>query len=282
MAHSITVQRTIEMIVTEGERNKRGMKRGFLVVSVGTSQIEAIEKTSVHLVRKIEACFSGEKCYLGFSNRRILEKMQAIAPDTFYSVKEALEQMCADGVEEAVILPTYLLNGIENDGMIAIAEEYREKFQQMRIGKPLLSAKEDYEEVLQALFAETSLQEEEALVLVGHGSSLSANTYQNLEYTAYVKGQRNVFVGTIDDEKNRRMTIRKLQALGYERVRLMPLLFVAAHHAKKDIMGAGASWKSALEEAGFSVMCDLRGLGELDSIQKILIAHLEETMVRPR
>lgn len=258
------------------------MKRGFLVVSVGTSQIEAIEKTSVRLVRKIEECFPGETCYLGFSNRRILEKMQTIAPGTFYSVKDALEQMCIDGVEEVVILPTYLLNGIENDGMLAIAEEYRKNFQQMHIGKPLLCAKEDYEEVLEALFTEAALKEEEALVLVGHGSNLSANTYQNLEYTAYVKGQRNVFVGTIDDEKSRRMTIRKLQASGYECVRLMPLLFVAAHHAKKDIMGMEASWKSALEEAGFSVTSDLRGLGEMDSIQKILLTHLEETMVSQR
>ena len=59
------------------------MKRGFLVVSVGTSQIEAIEKTSVRLVRKIEECIPGETCYLGFSNRRILEKMQPIAPGSF-------------------------------------------------------------------------------------------------------------------------------------------------------------------------------------------------------
>lgn len=254
------------------------MKRGFLVVSVGTSQIEAIEKTSVCLVRRIEECFPGEKCYLGFSNRRILEKMQTIAPDTFYSVKDALEQMCVDGVEEAVILPTYLLNGLENDGMLAILEEYREKFKKMHIGKPLLSAKADYEVVLEALLEEASLNEAEALVLVGHGSSMSANTYQNLEYTAYVKGLRNIFVGTIDDEKSRRMTIRKLKAAGYECVRLMPLLFVAAHHAKKDIMGEEASWKSALEEAGFQVTSDLRGLGELNSIQKILLIHLEETM----
>ena len=258
------------------------MKRGFLVVSVGTSQIEAVEKTSICLVRKIEECFPKEKCYLGFSNRRILEKMQTIAPDTFFSVKDALEQMLKDGVEEAVIFPTYLLNGVENDGMLTVLEAYRGQFKQMRIGKPLLSAKEDYEAVVEALLAEASLEEAEALVLVGHGSSLSANTYQNLEYTAYVKGHRNVFVGTIDEEKSRRMTIRKLKSLGYERVRLMPLLFVAAHHAKKDIMGEEASWKRALEEEGFLVTADLRGLGELISIQKMMLSHLNGTMERPR
>ena len=258
------------------------MKRGFLVISVGTSQIEAIEKTSLCLVHKIEEKFPDEKCYLGFSNQRILNKMQAIAPETFYSVKDALEQMREDGIEEAVILPTYLLNGLENDGMLKIAEEYRKFFKQMRIGKPLLSAKEDYEEVLNALLTEASLEDGEALVLVGHGSQLSGNTYQNLEYTAYIKGQRNVFVGTIDDEKSRRMTIRKLQAAGFGRVRLMPLLYVAAHHAKKDIMGAESSWKSVLEETGFLVTSDLRGLGEMDTIQGILLAHLDVTMDRPR
>lgn len=258
------------------------MKRGFLVVSVGTSQIEAIEKTSMRLVREIKECFQEEKCYLGFSNQRILNKMRTIAPGMFCSVKEALEQMHRDAIEEVVVLPTYLLNGLENDGMLATLEEYRGQFKQICIAKPLLSSKEDYEEVLEALLKESVLQENEALVLVGHGSNLSGNTYQNLEYTAYVKGWRNVFVGTIDDEKNRRMTIRKLQASGYKCVRLMPLLFVAAHHAKKDIMGSDASWKSALEEADFLVTADLRGLGELDSIQEILKEHLNRAMESPR
>lgn len=258
------------------------MKRGILVVSVGTSQIETIECTSGSLVRRIEEKFPKSKCYLGFSNQRILKRMQAIQPATFYSFKEALDQMLADGVEEAVILPTYLLNGLENDGMLEIAESYREQFVQMRIGRPLLSAKEDYIEVLTAILEAAALEADEALVLVGHGSNLSNNTYQNLEYTAYVQGNRNVFVGTIDGGKSQTMTFRKLNAAGYKRVRLMPLLFVAAHHAKKDIIGENDSWKRALEDTGFTVTADLRGLGELDSIQRILMEHLEETMERPR
>jgi len=256
------------------------MKTGILVVSVGTSQIEAIESTSVRLVQKMKSRFHEIKCYLGFSNQRILDKMKSIKPDTFYSVEEALEQMLIDGVEEAVVMPTYLLNGMENDGMLATVEKYRARFKNIRIGKPLLNSKEDYTKVLAAVLSEAALAEDEALVLVGHGSQLSNNVYQNLEYTAYVQGLRNVFVGTIDGGKSQTMALRKLQAAGFKRVRLMPLLFVAAHHAKKDIAGEHDSWKCALCDAGFLVSTDLKGLGEQDAILDIFMEHLLEAMER--
>lgn len=265
---------------TKEERVVMG-KRGILIVSIGTSQIEALKNTTVRLQEEASKRFGGGQCYLAFSSRHILKKMNEKSSEAYLSISEALAQMAADGIEEAVVQPTYLLNGLENDRMLELMEQYKGQFEQMRIGKPLLSAKEDYIKTLQVILAEADLQEEEALVLVGHGTNhLSNSAYQNLEYTAYVQGQRNVFVGTMEGGKSQEMTLWKLRVSGYKKVRLMPLLFVAGYHAKKDIAAESGSWKSILEDAGYEVKPALTGLGEMESIREIFLEHLEAAMLR--
>ena len=164
--------------------------------------------------------------------------------------------------------------------MLEQIEENRKRFKRIQVGKPLLNTKEDYIRTLQAVLSEVEPAEEEAIVLIGHGTSHAAgNTYQNLEYTAYTAGYRNVFVGTMDGEKSRRMAIRKLSASGIKKVHLMPLLFVAGYHAKKDIAAESDSWKSVLEEAGYEVLPNLKGLGEVAGIRAIFIEHLKCAMM---
>ena len=251
------------------------MKNAVLVVSVGTTKIEAIEYTSKRLLHRMEKEYPEAKCYLAFSNERILNKMKQKQSDTFLGLEEALEQILEDGVETLLVQPTYLLKGLENDGMLQVLEAYRSKFSFLKIGKPLLSSKEDYSKALAAICSYADLAEDEALVLVGHGSALSDNTYQNLEYTAYVQGQRNIFVGTISDEKSQRMTLRKVKAAGFKRVCLMPLLFVVAHHGMKDIFAEESSWNSALKEEGYVVTAKIAGLGEMNEIIDLFIEHLK-------
>lgn len=65
----------------------------------------------------------------------------------------------------------------------------------------------------------------------------------------------------------------------YERVILVPLMIVAGDHANNDMAGEEAdSWKSTFEAAGYQVECLLNGLGELESIQKILVEHAQDAI----
>ena len=254
------------------------MKKGILLVSVGTSQLEAFEKTTLRLQENIQERFSEWSCYLAISSAHILKKMNEKSKKAFLSVAEAVAQMISDGMEEVVIQPTYLLNGLENANLLEQLELAKAKFKRVEIGKPLLSGKEDYIQVLHTILEEVHLEDDQALVLVGHGTShLSNATYQNLEYTAYTQGLRNIFVGTME-EKSQRMALRKLQVSGYKKLRLMPLLFVAGYHARKDIAADTNSWKCILEENGYEVKPVIIGLGEIEGIRKIFMQHLETAM----
>lgn len=255
------------------------MKKAILLVSVGTSRIEALENTTLRLQEEVKARFTDYQCYVAFSSKYILKKMNEKSGNAYMGISEAFAKMAADGMEEVVIQPTNLLNGIENDSMLEQLEECKKQFSQVRIGRPLLSGKEDYIKTLEAILAEVTPTEEEALVLIGHGTNhLSNSTYQNLEYTAYTTGHRNVFVGTMEGGKSQTMTLRKLSVSAYKKVRLMPLLFVAGYHAMKDIAADESSWKSILEDAGYEVAPALIGLGEMAGVREIFVEHLENAM----
>ncbi len=255
------------------------MKKAVLIVSVGTSRLKALDNTTLQLKKEAEERFVDRKCYVAFSSRHILQKMNEKSEETYLGVEEAFANMLSDGIEDVVIMPTNLLNGLESEDMLKQIELNRAHFQCVRVGRPLLSAKEDYIQTVEALLKEVALEEDEALVLIGHGTNhLSNSTYQNLEYTAYITGHRNIFVGTMEGEKSQRMTMLKLGASGYKKVRLMPLLFVAGYHAMKDIAADSGSWKSVLEEAGYEVTPQLTGLGEMESIRTIFMGHLQAVL----
>ena len=51
-------------------------------------------------------------------------------------------------------------------------------------------------------------------------------------------------------------------------------MIVAGDHATNDMAGnSDDSWKNQLQSAGFEVTCELKGLGEYDTIRTIFVAH---------
>ena len=60
---------------------------------------------------------------------------------------------------------------------------------------------------------------------------------------------------------------------------LRPLMIVAGDHANNDMAGdEEGSWKSAFEKAGYEVTVQINGLGELEAIQQLLVAHARAAM----
>ena len=97
-------------------------------------------------------------------------------------------------------------------------------------------------------------------------------------------GYDNVFIGTVEGEPEDtacEAVIEKLQAAGYTKVVLRPLMVVAGDHANNDMAGEDAdSWKSQFEAAGCfeAVDCQIAGLGEIPAIQELYVAHTKAAM----
>lgn len=253
------------------------MKKGILVVSFGTSHLDTMEKTIKVLEQEIGEGFPDRRVYRAFTSKMIIRKLARTENLHVDTVKEAMERMIVDGIEDVIIQPTHIINGIENESMVIDLMEYVGKFRQIRIGKPLLSSVDDYKKSIHAVMAEMELDEGEMLVLMGHGTDHHANSaYPTLEYTFHALGYQQVLVGTVESFPELKNVMDKLKIAGEKKVALLPFMLVAGDHAKNDMAGEEDSWKSELEEEGYQVRVFLKGLGEFEGIRKIFLEHIEE------
>ncbi|HIY63408.1 MAG TPA: sirohydrochlorin cobaltochelatase [Candidatus Mediterraneibacter stercoripullorum] len=253
------------------------MKKGILVVSFGTSHLDTMGKTIEVIEKEMEERFQECNVYRAFTSGMIIRKLKRTEGISVDTVPEALSRMASDGIEEVIIQPTHIINGIENDRMMEDLMEHMSLFKRIRVGKPLLSSVEDYKKAIHAVMAETELDDGEMLVLMGHGTDHHANSaYPTLEYTFHALGYSQVLVGTVESFPELKNVMAKLKISEKKKVALMPFMLVAGDHAKNDMAGEEDSWKSQLEEEGYEVRVIMKGLGEFRGIRQIFMEHIEE------
>ncbi|MFR5151290.1 MAG: sirohydrochlorin cobaltochelatase [Ruminococcus sp.] len=73
----------------------------------------------------------------------ILAKIEKRDHIHYDNVKEAMERMAQDGIEEVIVQPTHVMNGVENDLMKADVLAAANHFQSEKFGNPLLTTEED-------------------------------------------------------------------------------------------------------------------------------------------
>lgn len=252
------------------------MKKGILVVSFGTSHLDTMEKTISVIEKEIADKFRDCKVYRAFTSKMIVRKLKRTENMHIDTVEEALRRMAEDGIEDVIVQPTHIINGIENDRMLENLMKDMSLFCRIRVGRPLLSSVDDYKKAIHAVMSETEIARDEILVLMGHGTDHHANSaYPTLEYTFHALGYSQVLVGTVESFPELKNVMTKLEIAGKNKVVLMPFLLVAGDHARNDMAGEEDSWKSELEEEGYQVRVIMKGLGEFEGIRRIFIEHIE-------
>lgn len=254
-------------------------KKAILVVSFGSSHLDTLEKNIDKIEQQVADTFPEYRVYRAFTSQMILRKLRKTENLHFNTVKEAMEQMASDGIENVIVQPTHIINGIENDRMMCDVMDYTDKFRKIRVGKPLLTSVDDYKKAIHAVMSEADLEDGEILVFMGHGTDHHANSaYPTLEYTFHALGYNQVLVGTVEGFPDLKNVMTKLEISGGKKVVLMPFMLVAGDHAKNDMAGEEDSWKTELEEAGYEVKAVIKGLGEMRGIRSIYIEHIEAVM----
>lgn len=255
--------------------------KAILVVSFGTSYKETREKTIDKIEEDIEKNYKDYKVYRAFTSKVIIKILKS--RDNLYidTVEEALERIIKDGIKEIIIQPTHIINGIENDSMIKDIEKYKEDFESIRIGSPLLTNTDDYRELVNILKNHfCNIGGDEAIVFMGHGSSHDANAvYPALDYMFKDYGFKNIFVATIDGYPEIDSVLNFLKENKIKKVHLTPLLVVAGSHALKDMASDREdSWKTIFEKEGYEVNCIIKGLGEYEEVRDMFIKHIHEAI----
>lgn len=252
-------------------------KKGILVVSFGTSHLDTMAKTIQVMEEQIAEEFSEYTVYRAFTSQMILNKLKKTEHKTYDNVRQALERMKQDQITKVLVQPTHIINGIENEKMLEELKQAESSFEKILVGKPLLSEPDDYKKTIHAVMEDVELEEGECLILMGHGTEHHSNSaYPALEYTLQALGYDRIHVATVEGFPELKDVMHRIQERADRKVALLPFMFVAGDHAKKDMAGEEDSWKSELEAAGYEVRPIIKGLGELPGIRQIFIEHLEE------
>jgi sirohydrochlorin cobaltochelatase len=151
------------------------------------------------------------------------------------------------------------------------------------VSRALLSTFGDMEEVAKIAHEETVQYDdgETAIVFMGHGTEAASNrVYADMQDTFNKLNYKNYFMGTVEAEPSLEDVVKAAKDGGYKRVVLEPLMIVCGDHANNDMAGDEEdSWKSIFEGAGYEVECVVEGLGQLEAIQELILAHAADAIL---
>ena len=276
----------------------------LLVVSFGTSFNDSRVKDIKGIEDALQEAYPDWSVRRAFTAQIIINHVQARDGEKIDNMQQAMDRAVANGVKNLVVQPTHLMHGAEYDEMMEMIDEYKDKFESVAVAEPLLGEvgsdatviNADKEAVAKAVTAaavkdagydslDAAAEEKVAFVFMGHGTSHTAKvSYSQMQTTMQTLGYDNVFIGTVEGEPEETAcenVIEAVKAAGYTKVILRPLMVVAGDHANNDMAGSDDdSWLSQFEASGAfeSVDCQIAGLGEIEDIQNLYVAHTKAAM----
>ncbi len=173
----------------------------ILVVSFGTSFNQSRNLTIGAIEKAIGDAYPDYQIRRAFTAQIIIDKLAERDGLRIDNIEQAMDRLVLDGVKEVVIQPTTVMSGYEYDDVIAAIGPYADKFESMKVGKPLLTDDSDYETVTNLISEATAdvRADDTAILWMGHGTHHAANaTYPKLEELLHAKGCTNDYVGTVE------------------------------------------------------------------------------------
>ncbi|MDO4555411.1 MAG: sirohydrochlorin cobaltochelatase [Lachnospiraceae bacterium] len=253
-------------------------KKAIVVVSFGTSYEEA-EKAICNIEEKIREAFKDYDFFRAFTSGVIIRKLKKTKNIVIENPEELICRLEKEGYEEVICQPTHIINGDEYDKMCYMLARHEDSFQSLKVGKPLLTYLEDFKSCVPIILDMVEkLKDQEALLLMGHGSVHFANSaYCQMETIFRCEGHDNVYIGTVEGFPEIEYVMKQLKRDNIKKVYLAPFMIVAGDHARNDLAGEEEdSWKSILEKAGYETETILKGMGEIDEIANIFVEHAKE------
>lgn len=276
----------------------------ILVVSFGTSFNDSRVADIKGIEDALQEANPDWAVRRAFTAQIIINHVQARDGEFIDNMDQALERAVTNGVKNLVIQPTHLMHGAEYDELMESVAAYEDQFETVKVAEPLLGevgsdasvVNEDKKAVAEAITAEAvktagfdsldaAKEDGTAFVFMGHGTSHTAKvSYSQMQTQMKELGYDNVFIGTVEgepEETSCEAVIEAASQAGYKKIILRPLMVVAGDHANNDMAGEDAdSWLSMFEASGKfeSVDAQISGLGSIEAIQQLYVAHTAAVM----
>lgn len=261
-------------------------KNAILIVSFGTTYPKTREKNISAIRRLVRNVYPDWTVTEAFSSKIVRAAMKKNEGIEAWSPQEALAHLKEQGYTHVAVLPTHIIDGIENHNLKLAVEEHRPDFVQIEVADALLGKPQDYVDVANALWI--SLKDEVGdapLVLMGHGTEhMADSSYAIMENALRACASHPIYIATVEgritiEDVIRRMN-EELARAEQKRVVVTPFMLVAGDHANHDMAGESDSFYSKLKEAGYEPECIIRGIWEYPAVRDVYLAHLRDVMER--
>ena len=255
------------------------MKKAILAVSFGTSYPDTLRKTIAATEQALAEAFPDWEVRRAFTSGMIIRKLKERDGVEIENVHQAMHRLEEEGYTHVAVQSTHVMHGEEYEKMLSQLEPYRMRMK-ISVGMPLLHSEEDYLSVAKALLNWLpTLDADEALVLMGHGTTHFANSaYAQMEHMLQAHCDR-VYLATVEGYPTLDSVERQLaKRPEIRRLMLAPFMLVAGDHARNDMSGDEDSWAEQLKQAGYTVRCILQGLGECSAIRELFVEHCRQAM----
>ena len=251
----------------------------IICVSFGSSYEETIKKTIDVIESDLKNKFKDYDLRRAFTSPTIIKKLEkrGIFID---SLKAALERAEKDGYEYVHVQPTHLIAGFEYDKIKETVNSFENSFKEIKLGVTLLNDREDVKKVCSVFADENPFDDDEALIIMGHGTEHDADiVYKKAQEVFRHFGYENIFVSTVEGDLSIENISNKAFKKGYKKAVLIPFMLVCGEHAANDMAGDEEdSWKNILISKGFDVRIVFKGMGEYKGVRGLIAEHLEKLL----
>jgi sirohydrochlorin cobaltochelatase len=226
----------------------------------------------------LKARFSQYEIHWAFTSRMVRHQLNQRQVATRHPA-EVVADLAAAGQRWVVVQSLNMICGHEFyrliDDVQGAAPDCR-----VSVGHSLLCSQADHDALCTALTPLFDSAEEEAVLLVGHGTDhCSWTTYPAFYQRLRERHGRRAYGGMIEEGYPDRDTlIDAILHEGFKRVRLVPFMLVSGVHFEEDLAGDTDSWKSACEAQGLSVDLEPCGLGERPAVLEIFAGHIASAL----
>ena len=229
-------------------------KPAIVLVTFGTS---SQAKPPLELFQQqVEQQFPEYEAFWAYSSNIICRKKK------LPTLQETLARVEAAGFRKAVVQPLHIFPGTEYQQMA----ETCEYFPGLRVflSETLFHRWEFVKETLAVLAVDFLAPTEGLNILALHGTPLTADPVN----AAYLGLERlvqdlypNVLAASLEGVPDQVAVFSAIKrrdlASRYKKVKIFPMMYLAGMHAEKDLMGEKDSWRTDLEEMGFTVQCPM-------------------------
>lgn len=247
----------------------------ILMVSFGTVNSETRKKSIDAVAQTLQQAYPQFELRQAFTSSMVTHRLakQGILMD---DVPTALENLKQQGCKQLYILPTHLFPGEEYHKFLSQLEPFRDAFPQLSVANPLLCDDHDRKAIASFLQKNYALSDEEALLLMAHGSEHDIREHYLALDSQLKRHSSQMFLAAMEGEPAFEAILSQLLEQGFRKVKLLPLMLSAGAHAVKDMAGEQeSSWKNCCLSAGLETDCILTGLGEAAEIRQLYLHHLK-------